>query len=130
MRRNYGQNNDICISYAQILEKNVNKWHIFSLWNRGILQHAVNERKPFPSVYKALIKTQQEEQWFELKNDKLKPKTAYYTLKKAAVATKNLFITSFYLHTTKIFRFYQLHFLTSYIIAVPIIWKYKVTTIC
>ena len=45
--------------YVKILEKNVNNWHkrIFrESWHSTIDKNAVNERKPFPSVYKTLLK--------------------------------------------------------------------------
>ena len=50
---------DIVTSYVEILEKNVNNWHkriFLESWHSTIDKNAVNERKPFPSVYKTLLK--------------------------------------------------------------------------
>ena len=78
------------MTFAQILEKNVSNWHkrIFleSLHSTKD-KNAVNERKPFPSVYKTLTKLKTGT--MILLNDKLTLKTAYLSLKKAAVATEN-----------------------------------------
>ena len=50
---------DIDTGYVEILEKNVNNWHkriFLESWHSTIDKNAVNERKPFPSVYKTLLK--------------------------------------------------------------------------
>ena len=50
---------DIDTGYMEILEKNVNNWHkriFLESWHSTIDKNAVNERKPFPSVYKTLLK--------------------------------------------------------------------------
>ena len=55
---------DIDINYVQILEKNVNNWckRIFlESWHSTKDKIAVNERKPFPLIYKTLKKIQGEQ---------------------------------------------------------------------
>ena len=50
---------DIDTGYVEIIEKNVNNWHkriFLESWHSTIDKNAVNERKPFPSVYKTLLK--------------------------------------------------------------------------
>ena len=45
--------------YVEILEKNVNNWHkriFLESWHSTIDKNAVNERQPFPSAYKTLLK--------------------------------------------------------------------------
>ena len=47
------------MTFMEILEKNVNNWHkriFLESWHSTIDKNAVNERKPFPSVYKTLLK--------------------------------------------------------------------------
>ena len=56
---------DICVNYVlEILEKNVNNRHkriFLELRHSTKDKNAVNERKPFPSVYKTLMKIQGEQ---------------------------------------------------------------------